>query len=97
MLSRYTCCGKGRWNVICDLCGKRGASVRHVSRNYGRGSNMLVVEGIPLVVCPNCGEGYLTAETLRQVERLRRQRGALAKSRRIAVIGYVKEGASLRV
>ena len=26
--------------------------------------DLLVIESIPVVSCPNCGENYLTAETL---------------------------------
>jgi YgiT-type zinc finger domain-containing protein len=42
--------------MICDICGKKGAEVRHVTRSYGKGANLLIIENVPVVVCPNCGE-----------------------------------------
>ncbi|MCX7000740.1 MAG: YgiT-type zinc finger protein, partial [Candidatus Sumerlaeota bacterium] len=33
----------------CDICGKAGARMRRVSRSYGRGDNILVIENVPLV------------------------------------------------
>ena len=40
--------------LTCDICGKKGARTRHVSRSYGSAKELLVVEGIPIVSCPNC-------------------------------------------
>lgn len=50
--------------MICDMCGKRGARVRRTVRTFGTGRSTFLVEGVPLVRCPNCGESYFTAETL---------------------------------
>ncbi|MBW7920420.1 MAG: type II toxin-antitoxin system MqsA family antitoxin, partial [Anaerolineales bacterium] len=55
--------------MICDICGKKGAEVRYMTRSYGKGANLLIIENVPVVVCPNCGESYLTAETLHEIER----------------------------
>jgi YgiT-type zinc finger domain-containing protein len=74
--------------VICDICGKRGARVRRVTKSYGAGENLLVIENIPVVVCPNCGESYLTAETLHEIERLKLHRKKLAQARRVAVVAF---------
>jgi hypothetical protein len=30
---------------------------------------LLVIENVPVTSCPNCGESYLTAETLHEIER----------------------------
>ncbi len=76
--------------MICDVCGKRGAQVRRISRSYGKGTGLLVIEGVPIVSCPHCGESYLTAETLHEVERIKLHRGALAKDRRIAVATFAQ-------
>ncbi len=54
--------------MVCDICGKDGAQVRCVSRSYGCGASLFVIENVPLVSCPNCGESYLTAETLHEIE-----------------------------
>lgn len=51
----------------CDNCGEQTARTRQVSRSYGSGKDLLVIEGIPLTSCPNCGESYFTAETLHEI------------------------------
>ena len=73
---------------ICDFCGKRGAEVRHVTRSYGRGAKLLVIENVPVVICPHCGESYLTAETLHELERIKLHRRAFAKARSVAVASF---------
>ena len=72
----------------CDICGKRGAHSRRVSRSYGHGVNLLVIENIPIVSCPNCGETYLTAETLHEIERIKLHRRAWAQERPVAVAAF---------
>lgn len=44
--------------MICDVCGKQGARVRRVARTYGKGKDILVIENVPIVTCPHCGESY---------------------------------------
>jgi len=74
--------------MICDTCGKSGARIRYVTRSYGKGANLLVIENIPLVSCPNCGESYFTAETLHEIERIKSQRNRFAKERQVAVASF---------
>jgi len=76
--------------MICDMCGKKGAEVRHVTRSYGKGENLLIIENVPVVVCPNCGESYLTAETLHEIERIKMHRKNLAKKRSILVAEFAE-------
>jgi YgiT-type zinc finger domain-containing protein len=71
--------------MICDICGEEGARVRHVTRSYGSGEDLLVVENIPVVSCPHCGESYLTAETLHEIERIKLHRRSFAQERRVPV------------
>ncbi len=66
------------------------AEVRHVTRSYGKGANLLIIENVPVVVCPNCGESYLTAETLHEIERIKMHRKNLAKKQSIAVAEFVE-------
>ena len=82
--------------MMCDICGTEGARLRHVSRSYGRGENLLVIENVPVVSgsplssqggCPHCGESYLAAETLHEIERIKRQR--LGVTRPVAVAEFV--------
>ena len=71
--------------LVCDVCGKEGAQVRHVTRSYGRGARLLVIENVPLVSCPHCGESYMTAATLHEIERIKRQRARSASKRPVTV------------
>jgi YgiT-type zinc finger domain-containing protein len=75
-------------HMVCDICGKSGARVRHISRSYGKGENLLVIENVPVVSCPHCGESYLTAETLHEIERIKLHRQQLGVTRPVAVAEF---------
>jgi len=72
----------------CDICGKGGVVHRRLSRTYGKGATLLVVENVPVLVCPNCGESYVTAETLHEIERIKLLRRSLAKPRSVRVASF---------
>ena len=74
--------------MICDICGEEGALIRRVPRTYGKGQDLLVIENVPVVSCPNCGEIYLTAETLHEIERLKAERKQLAVQRPVEVLNF---------
>ena len=74
--------------MICEICGQTGARVRRVTRSYGRGRSLLVIEGVPVVSCPNCGESYLTADTLHEIERIKRGRKGAAAPRPVRVATF---------
>jgi len=74
--------------MVCDICGKTGAQVRRVSRSYGKGANLFVIENVPIVSCPHCGESYLTAQTLQEIERIKLHRKAFGQERCIAVATF---------
>jgi YgiT-type zinc finger domain-containing protein len=74
--------------MVCDICGKDGGVVRHVTRSYGRGKNLLVIENVPVISCPHCGESYLTAETLHELERIKLHRQNFAAKRQVAVAEF---------
>ena len=63
----------------CLVCGYSGNKIRRVSRSYGKGDSLLVIENIPVISCPHCGESYLTAETLHEIERIKLHRQAMAE------------------
>lgn len=71
--------------MVCDVCGKSGARIRHVTRSYGKGENLLVIENVPIISCPNCEVSYLTAETLHELERIKRHRSNVAVERSVPV------------
>lgn len=71
--------------MICDICGKEGARERRITRAYGKGIDLLVIENIPVISCPHCGESYMTAETLHEIERIKQHRKSLAAERPVEV------------
>jgi len=74
--------------MVCDVCGKEGVRIRRVTRSYGKGASLLVIENIPVVSCPNCGENYLTADTLHEIERIKLHSRAIAEERCIPVATF---------
>jgi YgiT-type zinc finger domain-containing protein len=76
----------GEGYMKCDICGKKGTRIRRVARTYGKGRSLFVIENIPVVSCPNCGESYLTSETLHEIERLKLHRKSLAVERQVEVV-----------
>jgi YgiT-type zinc finger domain-containing protein len=74
--------------MICKICSKEGARERRVTRSYGRGSKLLAVERVPVISCPHCGESYLTADTLHELEQIKRERKERAASRPVAVAHF---------
>ena len=77
-----------RHNLLCDFCGKKCARVRRVTRSYGRGAGEFLVRNIPTISCPHCGETYLTALTLHELERIKAHHRSLTVKRRIAVADF---------
>lgn len=71
--------------MICDICGKHGARIIHVSKSYGKGKSLLVIENVPVISCPHCGESYLTAKTLREIENIKNNRTNIAVERPVPV------------
>ncbi|MEZ5345404.1 MAG: YgiT-type zinc finger protein [Pyrinomonadaceae bacterium] len=57
--------------ITCDSCGKDRVRIIHGSKSYGSGENHLVIENVPLISCPHCGESYVTAKTLRAIENVK--------------------------
>lgn len=75
--------------IVCDVCGKKGAKILHLSKSYGKGADLLVIENVPVVSCPTCGESYLTAKTLREIENIKRNRTNFAVERNVPVAVFV--------
>ena len=74
--------------MICDICGQDGAKIRQITRSYGKGVDLLIIENVPVVSCPHCGESYLTAETLHEIERIKLHRKSFAKERSVPVAAF---------
>lgn len=73
----------------CDLCGKEGIITRYISRSYGKGDDLLVIENIPLLSCPNCGESYFTAKTLHEIDKIKKHRQTVAIQRSVSVANFI--------
>lgn len=43
------------------------------------------IENVPVIRCPHCGESYLAAATLHQIELIKRDRHGLAVARPVEV------------
>ena len=71
----------------CNACGSTEARVLRVTRTYGAGPEMLVIENVPVVSCPACGESYMTADTLHGIDSLRARR-QLAEPRTVSVVSF---------
>ena len=71
--------------MTCEICSHKGAAVRRVSRSYGKGATLLVIENVPVVHCARCGESYLTARALHEIERIKLHRRPLSRRRSVPV------------
>lgn len=74
--------------MVCEICGEKGARIRRVARTFGKGKGLLVIENIPVVSCPHCGESYLAAETLHEIERIKLHRKSFAAERPVEVASF---------
>jgi len=74
--------------MICDNCRKDDARIRRVTRTYGKGKDLLVIENVPVISCPHCGESYLTAETLHQIEHIKLHRRSFAVESPVEVVSF---------
>jgi YgiT-type zinc finger domain-containing protein len=77
----------------CAHCGSGKVHLKSVKRIFGKGVNLLVIEGIPMWSCPNCGESYFTAQTMHELERIKALRKSVATPRKVAVAVFAEAGA----
>ncbi|HAK95493.1 MAG TPA: YgiT-type zinc finger domain-containing protein [Planctomycetes bacterium] len=74
--------------MVCDICGEKSARIRHVTRSFGRGRSSFLIENVPVVTCTSCGESYLTAETLKEIERIRLHWRQLSVDKKVPVAKF---------
>jgi YgiT-type zinc finger domain-containing protein len=77
----------------CELCGAQAAAVKKTTKSFGRGDNLVVIEDIPIIHCSRCHELYLTADTAREIDHIRKNRRSLGKAMRVLVASF-KESAA---
>ena len=72
----------------CDVCGANTARQRLVTRSFGRGDRLVVIENIPYVFCPRCGERYFTAATMREIDRLKQLKVDRVRRRPVPIVAF---------
>ena len=82
-------------NMLKDICGADGGEVIRVTKVFGKGDNMLVIENIPMISCTD-GEGFFTAETLHEIERIKKHRESFATKREVLVAEFVADVSETR-
>ena len=64
--------------TTCAACGSTHIVRKLVSRSYGRDeSDLIVIEDVPVDVCRACGESYISAQTLKEIEDVKKRRDML--------------------
>ena len=74
--------------ITCDMCGKPTAAIRYLTRSYGKGANLFVIEHVPVVCCSACGANYITADTAHEIARIKLHRQSFAVQRPVAVAEF---------
>ena len=72
----------------CASCGNASVQLKHVTRSFGKGIALLIIEAIPMWSCPSCGESYFSARTMHEIERIKALRKSVTVSRPIAVAAF---------
>ncbi|MEK7793126.1 MAG: type II toxin-antitoxin system MqsA family antitoxin [Candidatus Hydrogenedentota bacterium] len=73
---------------LCSMCGKAGVRNRLLTKSYGKGDSLIVIEDVPVSTCSHCGESYMTTQTLRKIEDIRQNRAHLATQRSVPVATF---------
>ena len=73
---------------LCAHCGSSSVQIKSVTRSFGKAAALLVIEGIPMFSCPDCGESYFSAQTLHEIERIKMLRKSVAIARPVPVASF---------
>lgn len=74
--------------ILCDNCGVKAARVIKRPQVLGRGAKMIVVDNVPVIACKNCGENYMTSETMHKLDDIRIKQKKEKSERKIAVAEF---------
>jgi YgiT-type zinc finger domain-containing protein len=77
----------------CDFCGAKAATIKKTTKSFGRGDKLVVIENIPTVHCSHCHGSYVTADTARELDRIRKNRRRVGKAKRVLVASFKKSAA----
>lgn len=78
--------------IICDVCGCTEAKTRYTSRTYDKEKDLLVIENVPVITCPDCSTSYLGSSTLKEIDRIRYDRKRLAVQKSVEVANFLLIG-----
>jgi YgiT-type zinc finger domain-containing protein len=65
--------------TLCASCGYEKAEITTFTKNFGKGSNLIVIEHVPMVYCPKCNITYMTAETMQAIDQIRQNKNQIKK------------------
>ena len=54
----------------CTLCSEGQYLNKHIVFSSRRGDQLVVIEGVPALVCDVCGDRIITEDTAREIERI---------------------------
>jgi YgiT-type zinc finger domain-containing protein len=74
---------------LCANCGQSGVHLREVTRSFKVDGTLMLIERIPQVSCPHCGESYFTAQTMHEIERIKRLRKSLAVKTTVPIATFL--------
>lgn len=74
--------------MMCDVCGKDQARIRYLTRTYGKGAKLFIIENVPVICCSACGANYITAETAHEIARIKLHGQTFAIKREVAVAEF---------
>jgi len=75
--------------TVCDICGVKAARTVKRPQVLGRGAQMILVDNVPVIACRNCGESYMTSETMHRLDGIRSKQKAKPATRKIAVAEFI--------
>lgn len=59
------------FGVVCDKCSTGILRPARIRTAFWHGDSLIVVQNIPAMVCPDCGEEYVADPTVVQLDRMR--------------------------
>lgn len=84
-------------NVLCDRCEQGLLTEQSIRTAFWRGEGLVVIRNIPAMVCPTCGEEYVSDRTAIGLDRMRGNgffTVSSVESMSVPVIDYVDPGPS---
>ena len=77
---------------ICVFCGS-DVEQRMTRVIEEIGDDLIIVEGVPAGVCVCCGEKEFAPDTVRLLERIRKERAGITAQRMVPVVAFEKVAA----